>query len=103
MGICCGALVPAVQIELKSPGPLSVRVLFLALMIAWLYSLLRGVRWVWLATVALYVLGLAYELVSGSLLRWGTAISLLLLLCLLLPVTRRHFSKSPAPALVDPR
>ena len=63
----------------------------------WDYSLLRGVRWVWIATVVLFLLSLVVWLVIGSGTWWAIGIGLLQLLLLLLPPTRRFF-ESPATA-----
>jgi hypothetical protein len=60
------------------------------------------VRWVWLVTIAVYVLGLAFELVSGSLVRWQGTIGLIELLLLLLPMTRSYFSNDPVPPRREP-
>src|SRR3954449_39154 len=58
---------PTAQIEVTAHGPILVRVLFPALIFAWLYFLLDGVRWVWVVSVAIGVLGLVLEVVFGSL------------------------------------
>jgi hypothetical protein len=86
----------AISIEIKVHGPVSARVLFAAVMLAWLYFLLKGVRWVWIVTVGIYVLGLVPDLISGSLMWQGLALGLIGLVLLLLPVTRRHFSRHTA-------
>jgi hypothetical protein len=86
----------ATSIEIKVHGPVSARVLFAAVMLAWLYFLLKGVRWVWIVTVGIYVLGFVPDLISGSLMWPGLALGLVGLMLLLLPVTRRHFSRHTA-------
>jgi hypothetical protein len=91
-----GTLLAAISIEIKVHGPVSARVLFAAVMLAWLYFLLKGVRWVWIVTVGIYVLGLVPDLISGSLMWQGLALGLSGLVLLLLPVTRRHFSRHTA-------
>lgn len=85
-------LLGTISIEVKVHGPVLAKVLFAAIMLVWLYSLLKGVRWVWMVTVAIYVLGFVPDLISGSLTWQGVALSLIGLMLLLLPVTRRHFS-----------
>jgi hypothetical protein len=90
------ALAPAILIEIEIHGQVPSKVLFSFVMLAWLFFLLKGVRWVWIATLAVTVLGLVPDLISGSL-TWqevaGGAISVGLLL---LPVTRRYFASEPA-------
>lgn len=76
--------------------------LYPAVVLAWVYFLLRGVRWVWVVTVAVSVLGFAIELVSGSLLRWGSALGVIELSLLLLPASRHYFSEEPDPTVADP-
>lgn len=78
-------------IELKAHGPVEAKVLFPALGLVYLYFLLKGVRWLWIATIAVEALGLIPEVVSGSLNWLGGLLSLATLLLLLLPVTRRYF------------
>jgi hypothetical protein len=85
-------LVATVRIELGTHGPLLVKILFPALILGWIYLLFRGERWVWWITVASGVLEVAWALVLGLSHWWGIALSLLGLVLLLLPVTRRHFS-----------
>jgi hypothetical protein len=84
-------LLAALSIEVKANGPVPVKVLFAAVMLTWLYFILQGVRWVWLVTIGIYVLGLAPYLISDSLTWQGLALSLIGLILLLLPVTRRYF------------
>ena len=90
------------RLEFRVHGPALAMVIYTAFSIAWLYFLLRGVRWIWLGTVALLVLGLAYDLVAGSLLRWVAALGVIELILLLLPVTRSYFSKETVPTAADP-
>jgi hypothetical protein len=87
------------RFEIRVHGPIVVMVLDLAFMLAWLLFLLRGVRWVWLVTIALFVLVLAFELVSGSLQGWRTLLSMIELMLLLLPITRRYYSDHPTSAV----
>lgn len=85
-------LLGAILIEVKAHGPILAKALYPLVVLAWLYFLLKGVRWVWIVTVGIYVLGLIPYLISGSLKWQGVALSLIALLLLLLPVTRRYFS-----------
>jgi len=91
-------LLAAVLLEVKVHGPVSARVLFAVIMLMWLYFLLKGVRWVWIVTIGIYVLGVVPDLVSGSLTWQGVVLSLIGLMLLLLPITRRYFS-SPTAAV----
>lgn len=89
-------LLAAILIEAKVHGPVAAKLLFVAIMLAWLYFLLRGVRWIWILTIGIYVLGLVPDLISGSL-TWQVGIlNLIGLMLLLLPVTRRYFSRQTA-------
>lgn len=90
-------LVEAILLEVGVHGPVLPRIIFPFVMFAWLFFLLRGVRWVWIATVGASTLGLVSDLVLGSLDLLGAVWSLLGLLFLLLPITRRYvFSRGAA-------
>jgi hypothetical protein len=91
-------LLGVILILVKAHGPIPVKVLYPCFMLAWIYFLLRGVRWVWIVTVGIYVLGLLPYLISGSLSLQVVALSLFGLLLLLLPATRRYFSSHSAAA-----
>jgi len=88
-------------IAIGAHGPIPAKVLFVALMLTWQFFLLKGVRWVWIATVGIDVLGLVPYLISGSLEWRGVALSVISPLLLLLPVTRRYFSSQTAVAIAD--
>lgn len=91
-------LLGVVLIEIKTHGPTPAKALYVCIMLAWLYFLLKGVRWVWIGTVGIYALGLISYLISGSLKWQAIALSVVGLLLLLLPATRRYFSRSAAVA-----
>lgn len=91
-------LFSATLIEVKANGPILAKVLFAAVMLTWLYALLKGVRWVWIATVGITVLGFLPGLVAGSLKWQGVALGLIGLVLLLLPVTHRYFVREPISA-----
>lgn len=80
-----------IMVEAKAHAPILAMVLYLLVVLAWLYFLLKGVRWVWIFTVVIYVLGLIPYLIADSINWQGIAMSLIGLLLLLLPVTRRYF------------
>lgn len=89
-------LFAAILIEIKVHGLVSAKLLFAAIMLAWLYLLLKGVRWVWIVTLGIYVLGFVPDLILGSLTWRGAASGVVGLILLLLPVTRRYFSRQTA-------
>lgn len=91
-------LLGAILIEVLAHGPVAAKALYPILMLAWLYGLLKGVRWVWILTLVIEVLGLVPYLISGSLNWQGVILSLVSPLLLLLPVTRRYFSGDTAAA-----
>lgn len=90
-----GVLVGIVLIEIAH-GPIGVKVFYPAFVLGWLYFLLKGVRWVWIVTVGLGVLGFIPYLISGSISLMGLVWGLLTVVLLLLPVTRRYFSGDTA-------
>lgn len=89
-------LTGAIVIEVEAHAPIPARALLIVVMLAWLYVLFTGVRWVWIGTVCIYVLGLVPDLASGSLKWWGVVVSLIGLVLLLLPITRQYFSSGTA-------
>ena len=91
-------LIPAVQIEVEVHGPIPVKVLYPFIVFGWLFFLLKGVRWVWIATLAVTVLGFAPDLITGSLTWRGAIGGALTIGLLLLPITRRYFASEPAVA-----
>jgi membrane protein implicated in regulation of membrane protease activity len=86
-------LLGTIVIEVKAHGPIPAKVLFTAVMLAWLYFLLKGMRWLWIVTIGIYVVGLILDVISGSLEWQGLALSVVSLMLLLLPATRRYFSR----------
>jgi hypothetical protein len=91
-------LLGAVLIEGGAHGPIAAKALYPAVVLTWLYFLLKGVRWVWIFTVGINALGLIPYLISGSLDWQGIAFGMVNLLLLLLPVTRRYFSDGSVEA-----
>lgn len=92
------ALVPAILIEVEVRGPIAAKVLYPALMFAWLFFLLKGVRWVWIATLAVTALSLVPDLIAGSVTWRGIVESAITIGLLLLPITRRYYASEPAMA-----
>ena len=83
---------------LQVSGPIAAQLLFGAVTVAWLFSLLSGIRWVWIVTVAFNVLtsciNLAIEAAGHS--PWYqvalmVAVSAGYIGLLLLPTTCRFF------------
>lgn len=91
-------LLAAILLEAKVHGPVLARLLFAIIMLTWIYFLLKGVRQVWIVTIGIYVLGLVPDLISGSFTWQGVVLALIGLMLLLLPVTRRYFSRQTAVA-----
>ena len=67
-------------------------------MLTWLFFLLKGVRWVWIATLTVTMLGFVPGLIAGSLTWQGVAGGATSIGLLLLPVTRRYFASKPIVA-----
>jgi hypothetical protein len=82
-----------IQVEVLAHDSFLVKVLFALLMLAWAFFLLKGERWLWILTVAISILGFIPVLISGSFISLGTAITLIGLVLLLLPATRRYFAR----------
>lgn len=81
----------ATWLEVGLHGPVLPRVIFPFVMLAWLFFLLKGVRWVWIVAVGLSILAFVPDVISGSLGWQGVALGLVSPVLLLLPVTRRYF------------
>jgi hypothetical protein len=62
------------------------------LLLCWTLFLLRGVRWLWLATLAIDGVSLIVDLATGAGTWHGHLISVVSLVLLLLPATREFFS-----------
>lgn len=95
----CATLVAGwVRIEVGTHRPIPGKVLFAALVFAWIYGLLKAVGWVWTLTVVIGVLALVpYAFIAPF--DWlGVVGSLVALALLLLPVTRRYFAEDPRAA-----
>jgi hypothetical protein len=91
-------LFEVISLEVKTPGPIPALALYVVIMFGWLYFLLNGRRWVWIVTLGIYALGLVFYLISSSPEWQAVGLTLIGLLLLLLPVTRRFFlSRTVAP------
>jgi hypothetical protein len=71
-------------------APVAALIIYVVLTCAWLYFLLRGVRWVWMVTVGVGLVGLLFDLITGSGTWLGISSGLVGLLLLVLPATRRY-------------
>jgi hypothetical protein len=71
-------------------APATALIFYVVLTCAWLYFLFRGVRWVWVITVGVGLVGLLFDLLTASGTWLGISSGLVGLLLMLLPATRRH-------------
>ena len=81
-----------VVVLVRVPGDAHVKTLTLYVIItaAWLYFLLKGVWWVWIATVGVGLVGTLFDLITGSWTWLGMTSGLVGLVLMLLPATRRY-------------
>jgi hypothetical protein len=79
-----------VLVRASGDAPATALVIYVVLTCAWLYFLLRGVRWLWMVTVGVGLVGLIFDLISGSATWLGIASGLVGLVLMLLPATRRY-------------
>src|ERR1700733_3291157 len=70
-------------------APATALIIYVVVICAWLYFLLRGARWVWMITVGVGLVGLLFYLISGSGTWLGISSGLVGLVLLVLPPTRR--------------
>lgn len=70
----------------------------LALLSLWPYFMFRGVRWLWITTVGADALILVIDISTGHGTWHGDLLGIVQVLFLLLPVTRRFYSRQAAPA-----
>jgi len=77
-------------------GPITARVLFSAIVLTWAFFMLKGVRWLWIATVVVSVLSFISSLITDPQSWYGIAGGVISISLLLLPTTRRYFASEPA-------
>jgi hypothetical protein len=82
-----------ILLEVQIHGPVPPRVLYPFFMLAWLFFLLKGLRWVWIVTLGVSVLGLVTNLISGSFTWHGVALGVISIGLLLMPSTRRYCTR----------
>lgn len=88
-------LAPVVVALTSSIKP-ALQVYFFLATLMWNFFLLRGVRWLWLATVIVGLLGAVVDLVTGIGTWHGHLLGLIEIALLVLPVTRRFFRSGPS-------
>lgn len=97
-GYCILSLVGMIRLETHHLR-IEPRLFAVAFFLAWSYFLLAGVQWVWIATVAFGVLGLALDPILGTTTWYVLTSGLVGLVLLLLPATRRYYAdRDPASA-----
>ncbi len=94
---CAVTLLGVGSVMMKVSGPFLAVALLPIIMMAWLYFLLRGIRWLWLATLGIYGLTIPQAL-FGSVTWEGYATTVIAVVLLLLPVTRRYYMSRDAGA-----
>jgi hypothetical protein len=92
-------LLGAFTVVLIVPGQAGAKALYAILMLAWIFFLLKGVRWVWIVTLALSVLDLIGDLISDSLTWRNLLPGVIGMGLLVLPVTRRYYTRERKAAL----
>jgi hypothetical protein len=73
-------------------GPIAAQMLFSALVLMWAFFMLKGVRWLWIATVAVSALSFVSGLITDSQTWYGIVGGAISVSLLLLPATRRYFA-----------
>jgi hypothetical protein len=74
--------------------PVLALVFYVAFMLAWVFFLLRGIRWVWIASLVVLVLG-TLSIVAFGPRTWLGALSGLITFGLLLAPPTRHYFAEP--------
>ncbi len=83
-----------VVVVLTASAPVTPLVFSVVFVLAWNFFLLRAVRWLWITTVAVFPLGFAFSLVTGTGTWHGYLIGLIEVGLLLHPSTRRFFGRA---------
>jgi hypothetical protein len=90
-----GSFVAPVWLLTQVSGPPAALVLFSVIVLGWALALLTGVRWLWIATVAIAALSLVGNLLTGPRTWYGVGGGGVGLGLLLLTPTRRYFASRP--------
>lgn len=87
------SIVAIVVVEVRTIGdtPAAPLIFFPAFILVWDFFLLSGFRWVWLLTIAFGAVTLVLNLATASSTWLGDSQTVVTLILLLLPVTRRFF------------
>jgi len=86
--------VATVHLFARVPSPARTVIFGIALLGAWAYFLLRGVRWLWMVTIAYLAIFIVIDLATGDGTWWGDGIGVIQLGLLLIAPTRRFFGKT---------
>jgi hypothetical protein len=95
VGLTAGSIVVVV---LTASVPVAPSIFSIVLILAWDFFLLKAIRWLWIATVVVGALELAFSLGTGAGTWYGYLLGLVDLALLLLPTTRRFFGMREALA-----
>jgi hypothetical protein len=87
-----------IVIEVVLHGKVATKVIFPFFTFAYLFFLLKGLRWLWIATLVVLILGLVVDLIIGPATWRGILTDVIGPVLLLLPVTRRYFAGKPKAA-----
>jgi hypothetical protein len=64
----------------------------------WNFFLIRGVRWLWMATIVVDVLAIGFDLITDTGTWYGISIGLVSLALLVVPATRQFFQADESVA-----
>jgi hypothetical protein len=85
--------------DLAASAPVAPSAFAFVFILSWNFFLLRALRWLWIATVALAVVFTVIDLLTGSGTWYGILIGLIQLCLLLTPATRRFFDAAKPAAI----
>lgn len=91
-------IAPAIVQVATASVPIGPFALLVVVILVWNLFLLRGLRWLWLATVVLLVITFAIDLVTADPTWYWSLIGLIQIGLLVLPSTRRFYSSAAAAA-----
>ena len=90
-----GTIVVAVFV---APTPVPPGAFSIVSILVWNFFLLRGIRWLWIATIVIGVLSIGFDLVTNTGTWYGTLNGLLGLALLIAPTTRQFFAAGESVA-----
>lgn len=88
---CAFTAVLAVVFAVVPQGPIGPRVGAAVFFLAWAFVLLLGIRWIWVATLVVLVLGLVPWILSGGATWYGAVVTIVEFSLLLHPQTRAFY------------